>query len=153
MNIKVRRAVFDDNIQIGELVASFRNEQNISYSKDTATETAKNMLKAYSDNKSNMVFVAEADDKILGYITVHWIYSVMIPGIEGYVTQLVISDKARGNGLGKKLMNIVERKADEKGAYRLILNCFKESECYKKDFYKKMSFSERLTHSNFVKVF
>ncbi|MCP4178397.1 MAG: GNAT family N-acetyltransferase [bacterium] len=38
----------------------------------------------------------------------------MRPGVEGYITQLVISDEARGNGLGRKLMNVVEEKHTKK---------------------------------------
>ncbi|MCP4178398.1 MAG: hypothetical protein GY756_11580 [bacterium] len=58
MNIRIRKAIIDDKIQISDLVTSFRNEQNISFSYNEAIETAHNMIETCSGNENNVTFVA-----------------------------------------------------------------------------------------------
>ncbi len=56
----------------------------------------------------------------------------------------------RGKSTGQKLINELSSIADSKGAVRLMLNNEKNSESYKRSFYKKQDFTEWENFANFV---
>lgn len=99
----------------------------------------------------SVYFAQDRQKKIIGYIVAHWIPFPFIMGHEGYVSNLIVLKTCRGEGIGTKLMTAAEKEAKKRGCCRLILNNPRKSESYKRSFYKKHGFTERVNFANFVK--
>ena len=100
---------------------------------------------------SHSVLVAEgAKGVVLGYVAIHWLPYLMLPGPEGYVSELFVAESARGAGLGSKLLEAMKDMAIGRGCSRLMLVNRKTRESYKRGFYRKLSWEERQEFANFV---
>jgi ribosomal protein S18 acetylase RimI-like enzyme len=114
-------------------------------------EGVRSLLRAYVDSSEREALVVESDDRIAGYIAVHWIPFPLMGGVEGYISDLVIAIGARGKGLGSALLNEAESHARSRGCRRLMLNNRVDSEGYKRGFYAKQGFRQREEFAGFVK--
>lgn len=94
-------------------------------------------LRSCQKASSDSVFVAEKGDKVVGYISVHWIFFVILPGPEGYISELFVSEKERGQGIGSLLIKEVKKQAEKKGCARLMLIKIVIVCLMKKDFIRK----------------
>ena len=102
---------------------------------------------------SHSVYVAEADDeKIVGYISAHWIPYFFMRGSESYVSELFIIASARGRGIGRRLLDIVEAEARRRGCARLSLINLRSRESYERQFYVKAGWQERTGAANFLRT-
>ena len=146
-----------DNINIediSELVAfisTYKSEQN-----KQITEVQKNKIKdaffQIINNTTSYGFKCiNESNKIVGYIIMHIINFPMLCGKELYISDLFVDNKERGKGVGKKLLSFAENIAVKNACERLMLNNPKEYESYKRSFYKKLGFVERIEFANFVK--
>jgi catechol 2,3-dioxygenase-like lactoylglutathione lyase family enzyme/GNAT superfamily N-acetyltransferase len=100
----------------------------------------------------HQLLVSVAEGRIAGYIAVHWIPLPLLSGSEGYVSDLYLGQACRGGGLGKQLMDAVERLAVQRGCLRLMLNNRLTSRSYLREFYPKLGFRRRDEFANFVKT-
>jgi glyoxylase I family protein len=98
------------------------------------------------------LLVAAEDAQVVGYLAVHWIPLSMYAGSEAYVSDLYLSPRRRGAGLGKQLIAAVERLATARGCLRLMLNNRVTSQSYLRQFYPKLGFQRRDEYANFVKT-
>lgn len=96
------------------------------------------------------IFVAEKGHEIVGYIAIHWLFYAILPGPEGYISELFVSEKERGRGIGSLLIEEVIKQAKRKGCYRLMLANNRNRLSYEKGFYKKNGFLEREHIANFI---
>ena len=100
---------------------------------------------------SHLVLVAQtAQDEIAGYCAVHWLPYFILPGPEGYVSELFISDNFRGQGIGGALLDVVKEHARERGCSRLMLLNMRKRESYQRSFYAKQGWEERPDAANFI---
>ena len=99
------------------------------------------------------VFVAEKVDQIVGYIAIHWLFYAFLPGPEGYISELFVSEKERGSGIGSLLIEEAKNQAKGKGCSRLMLANNRNRISYEKGFYKKNGFIEREHIANFILPF
>ena len=97
------------------------------------------------------VYIAQNGDFCLGYAVVHWLPLPIISGHEGYVSDLLVGESHRGQGIGTELMRAVEREARDRECCRLMLNNPHRSEAYKRGFYYKLGYRERTDYANYVK--
>lgn len=103
-----------------------------------------------ADN-SHSVYVAESSTgEIAGYVTVHWLPYLFMPGPEGYISELFIREPARGQGLGTQLLETVEKEAEARGCTRLALINIRSRESYQRGFYARRGWSERPDAAHFV---
>jgi len=101
--------------------------------------------------QSHSVYVAEAvDGDLCAYAAVHWLPYLMLPGPEGYVSELIVDEPWRGRGLGARLLEAVQAEARERGCSRLGLLNMRNRESYKRRFYEKLGWTERTHAANFV---
>src|SRR5690606_24692779 len=57
-------------------------------------------------------YVAEvASGDVVGYALVHWLPSLFLPSAEGYLSELFVEETYRGNGIGRRLMDVVVSEA------------------------------------------
>jgi GNAT superfamily N-acetyltransferase len=101
------------------------------------------------DSHSVYVGVDEAGE-VQGYVSVHRLSYLFLPGPEGYISELFLRPSARGKGLGASLLEAVKTEAQKRGVYRLSLLNNKTRESYERGFYQKHGWEERPVMANFV---
>ena len=100
---------------------------------------------------SHQVLVAEDETgRVVGYVAAHWLPYLILGGPEGYVSELFIHSAARGQGLGKRLLDVVIEEARERGCSRLQLVNFRTRESYRRGFYTQAGWEERPEAASFV---
>jgi GNAT superfamily N-acetyltransferase len=65
--------------------------------------------------------VAESKGEVVGLIIVHLEHGLEYDAVDGRIMGLVVDDRWRGRGLGKHLMQHMERWCQERGAGRVLL--------------------------------
>ncbi len=100
---------------------------------------------------SHSTFVAETEDgKVVGYSSVHYLPYFFLLGPEGYVSELFISAKVRGQGIGTALLEQIITQARRRGCARLSLINSRTRESYKRKFYEQHGWKERTEVAAFV---
>lgn len=80
---------------------------------------------------NGLSFIYEKKGEVLGFACAHDV------GFRGYLSELIVSPKMQGKGIGRKLLRMVESKLQERGCKVLISDVWKNSEM----FYKKLGWS------------
>ncbi len=70
-------------------------------------------------NPDSCLLVAEADGKVVGFISLHYIPQIALAGEFCRISYLCVSDQCRGSGIGQKLLDEAERLAAERGCDRM----------------------------------
>jgi len=105
--MKIRKAVLDDAAAIAALTTE------LGYVADTPAVTDR--LRRLSDRVDDVVFVAEEDGVIAGWIQAHTCV-VLESGFRMEIVGLIVSDRFRRRGVGKLLVREVESWGREVGA-------------------------------------
>jgi GNAT superfamily N-acetyltransferase len=101
-------------------------------------------------DKSHTVFVADEGGCVEGYASVHWIPFLFLTGPDGYISELVVSDPNRNQGIGTQLLEKIKEDAVKRGCSRLSLVNNRRRESYQRGFYQKHGWTERTEMANFV---
>lgn len=152
MNIHIRRANTTDGPAISDMLRALGWFPHINAESPQATQQRVHRhLASCTSNQSHLVLVAQTgSSEIVGYCAVHWLPYLLLPGLEGYVSELFIQEKFRGQGIGKKLLNRVKEQAFQRGCSRLMLLNMRNRESYGRQFYTKQGWVERPQAANFV---
>ena len=101
---------------------------------------------------SSTILISLTDEgEVSGYGSVHWMPNFVLPGMEGYVSELFIAEKYRGQGIGDSILGEIEKKAATNGCYRLSLLNLRNRESYQRGFYVKRNWEERINAANMIK--
>jgi GNAT superfamily N-acetyltransferase len=152
MDIQVRKAEAQDTPAIAELLRSlgFFAHINAETLQTTQERVARHLAMCDADD-SHSVFVAQNPaGEILGYGAVHWLPYLILAGPEGYVSELFVHESHRGQGIGSKLLEVMEAEARRRGCSRLMLINLRKRESYQRRFYHKQGWEEREGVANFV---
>jgi GNAT superfamily N-acetyltransferase len=103
-----------------------------------------------ADGSHSIYVAASSVDHIVGYSSVHWLPYLFMRGPEGYISELFVRSNARGQGVGKELLQAVEVEARARGCPRLSLINLRDRESYRRKFYVKAGWEERTVAANFV---
>ena len=149
----VERATVDDVVEIANIIAEYRGEGKPSNELAALRIAATQQLHTcIEDSSHRRILVArDGDNDVAGYLAIHWIPFPALPGFEGYISDLIVAAKTRGQGFGQRLLQAAENEAKAKGACRLMLNNRQSAVSYERQFYSKSGFTERVGFSNFVK--
>lgn len=99
------------------------------------TEIQENVLYEWMTNNYN--FVAVEEQEIIGTITLHLQRKLIRNGgIAGFIEDVAVKEKFRGNKIGFLLVQKALEKARDLGCYKVILSCFDE----RVNFYEKSGF-------------
>ena len=115
---------------------------------------ARHLAQALS-GESHQVFVAAEEGgagRILGYVAVHYLPYLILTGPEGFVSELFVCEDARGQGVGRALLERVTEEARARGCRRLSLLNMADRESYARGFYQKRGWEERDDARNFVRT-
>jgi len=150
--ITVRYAKHEDVPVIADIIHKLDWFTFLENESPTATEQRVLLhLELCDADDSHTVLVAEDEEgKVAGYVSVHWLPYLMLPGPEGYISELFVREDARSKGIGKALMDDVKEFALAKGCSRLMLLNNRERVSYEKDFYTRLGFEERPQMANLV---
>ena len=88
------------------------------------------------------LLVAECDGVVVGLASISRRPQLRLGGDLITIDELVISDRFRGSGIGKAILERVKSMCVELGARRLELETTRTRESYKRRFYVKNGFSE-----------
>ena len=117
---------------------------------ETLIQQVRARLEQCLADDSHLVLVAEdANHKITGYASVHWLPYLFMSG-EGYVSELFVSEAVRGRGIGRELLAVIEKAARSRGCQRLCLTNLRDRESYQRQFYNKAGWRERSEAANFI---
>jgi N-acetylglutamate synthase-like GNAT family acetyltransferase len=88
------------------------------------------------------VFVAERDTKVVGLLTISWRPQVRLAGLVVSIDELVVTEGARGLGIGARLLDVAKSEATRLGARRTELHTQRTRVSYTRGFYAKHGFVE-----------
>ena len=111
--------------------------------RDSLVARVAGYLERRDADECRTVLVAEgAGGEVLGYVAVHWMPN-LITGLDGYVSELFVRTRSRGDGVGSRLLGEVRAEGERRGAGRLLLVNLRERESYLRGFYAKQGWEER----------
>ena len=97
------------------------------------------IFKQIKNNKIHHIFVYELEDKIVGMATLFVEQKFIHSGkCVGHIEDVVVSEKYRGMGIGKLLVEKCVQLAKENNCYKVILDCDDKNV----PFYSKLGFSK-----------
>lgn len=135
---------------ISEILENHLTEHEILIDQDYKRQITE-QLHILCKSSGSITLVATINNRAIGYINGHLCSFPLIGGVECYITELFIHPDFRGQKIGKKLLDEIERQAKSLGCKRIMLNNAKTSEAYETSFYKKNLLEERTAMANFVK--
>lgn len=152
MNFTIRPAKFVDCPALAELLREVGWFEFIKSKTPTeaAEHVAAHLAECLADESHSVYVGVDEAGAVLGYVSVHWLAYLFMPGLEGYVSELFLRPSARGQGLGAALLETVKSEGQARGAYRLSLLNNRTRESYERGFYQKQGWEERPVMSNFI---
>jgi GNAT superfamily N-acetyltransferase len=152
MNIQIREAESADAPDIADLLRSLGLFAHLEgEAREVTQERVRCHLGLCAADDSHLVLVAQLPSgEIVGYCAVHWLPYLILPGPEGYVSELFIMEQFRAQGLGSRLLEAVKSEAQKRGCSRLMLLNMRKRESYQRQFYAKHGWEERPDAANFI---
>ena len=153
ITVEIRRAVLDDAPALAAILRELGWFASLNAETPEETETRmRRYLTDVSAAPGTDVFVAQGPDgDVVGVTAVNWYPSVQFV-CEGYVLQLYLRASARGQGIGRQLLDAVKREAGERHCGRLMLYISHRRDAYQRGFYTKAGWQERRDASLFFLV-
>lgn len=91
---------------------------------------------------THTMLVAEGEQGVAGYISVHWFPNLALQGYDGYISELFVHPAQSGRGIGSALLDAIEADARQRGCTRLLLMNRRIRESYQRGFYTKRGWHE-----------
>lgn len=110
--MKIRLAHGSDAAAVNELLCQ------LDYSQDGTAATA-SRIQTWEDDLSSAAYVAEADGEVVGVVAVHISPFFERTGCWGRIVALVVSEHARGQGIGGQLVRAAESFGVSRGCVRM----------------------------------
>lgn len=144
MDITIRKCILADCEQIVLL-----NKNEMGY--DFPFDITKRRLEKVLDDKNHKINVAVIDNKVVGYVHANNYDLLYAPHLKNILGIAVSSDYKR-MGIGKLLLNSIEKWADETGAtgVRLVSGATRLGA---HEFYRACGYSKEKKQINFKKFF
>ncbi len=117
---------------------------------ETTQAIASNLERIATSDCSAAYLAEKSQGEIVGYGAVHWTPFLFLPGGEAYVTELFILPSASGKKIGSAILETMVAEATRRGCSRVSLLNNRDSEAYRRSFYKKHGWIERDQMANFI---
>jgi PhnO protein len=99
-------------------------------------------LEAVLADPAQQLLVAEVEGQVVGFMSLDVKPQVRLVGLVVTIDELVVAARARGLGIGKKLVDFAKAEAIRTGARRLELHTARKRPSYERGFYVKNGFTE-----------
>lgn len=133
MLINIRSAKIEDSIQLLPLMEQMGYPQTL--------ETMKDRLNAYLNIPYHYAFVADCGSKIVGILTMGCVEAFVYSGRGFRITTMVVDEKYRGQGIGRKLMDHAEIFAKAHGGTLIDLTSgLRRAKDGSHEFYKSLGY-------------
>jgi GNAT superfamily N-acetyltransferase len=154
MSTLIRKATVDDAFKLAALLKEIGwfDAFNTAEIDELAKRVRERLQQCLADGSHSTFVAEERAGEIMGYGSVHWLPYLFMSGPEGYVSELFVSALARGLGIGRELLRVVESEARARGCQRLSLTNLRNRDSYKRQFYLKAGWQERSEAANFIRV-
>ena len=138
MDISITKATEKDIPTILELLYELERPMPID---EKEIKMFKKKIKSYFIDSQKSIFVAKHDSKIVGLVSVIFLQRLNRARLEMYIPELIVTEKLRYSGIGKKLMFHCMEIAKKNDCYRIRLESGnKRTESHK--FYKNLGFEQ-----------
>jgi ribosomal protein S18 acetylase RimI-like enzyme len=114
--INIRRAREADLVHVVKMSAGVREIENYN-----GQRMDRHDFLQFVRSRTALMFVAENDGKVVGYITVYK------AGNYFYLPYAVVDRRWRGRGVGSELLKYVERLAEKSGAAYILMSVYKDN--------------------------
>jgi len=141
MMCNIRKALISDSVALNEL------SEQLGY--PTTVEEVEDRVKYLLNKKDHQIFVAEYNDKIIGFISFER-YDILYYPSGLNITGLVVDKNYRNKGIGKLLLKIAEKYAIENSLIFLRANSGSQR-LDAHQFYRKNGFSNEKDQKRFIK--
>jgi GNAT superfamily N-acetyltransferase len=152
LDVQIRRATVLDAAEIALLLRDIGYFSHINSEAPQATEerVARHLGMCAADDSHSIYVAEDGQGSVLGYGAVHWLPYLILPGPEGYISELFVRGSARGQGIGGRLLQTIQSEAQKLGCARLMLLNRRSRESYQRQFYLKHGWEERSEMADFV---
>lgn len=113
--------------------------------------TLRQRLSGLIDEDQALLFVAELNERVVGYIHGQIVTYLLFAGREMLITELFVCEEARGLGVGKALMALIEAEAIRAKCFRISVTNGRERESYRRGFYPGLGYEEKTLTALFNK--
>jgi len=119
--VKIRKATLEDETQVFDLLRQLMTSASEDHpvNQQNGYDTFRRML---DDDDAGTVFVAEEDGVMLGLVTLSYPLAIRCGGPYSSIEEFIVTEQARGKGVGGALLEAVVTKATEKGCYELLVS-------------------------------
>ena len=118
--VNIREATINDQAEVFDLLRQLMTSANEEspINQPSAAETFRQVI----EEEKGTVLLAEEDGRILGLVTLSYPVAIRCGGIYSCIEEFIVTEQARGKGVGSKLLEAAIDKATEKGSYELQVN-------------------------------
>lgn len=113
--------------------------------------TLRSRLTTLTEEENALLLVAELGGEVVGYVHGEIVTYLLFAGREMLVSELFVTEAARGRGVGTALMAAIEAEAVKRRCFRISVLNSRERESYKRGFYPGLGYEERVHTANFTK--
>ena len=134
----IRESTLDDISSILNLLYDLDRPRPLD---DDEVKIFKNKISDYFLDSQKNIVVAEQDKEIVGVVSIIYLQRLNRVKTEMYIPELIVTEKLRYSGIGKKLIQYCIELAKKKNCYRIRLESGNQrTESHK--FYKSVGFEQ-----------
>ncbi len=120
--IKVRQATIEDEARVFDLLGQFSSSETPGESSTRRQKGAPTFREIVQNNEKGTVLVAEQDGDAVGVLTLSYPTAIRCAGIYTCIEELIVSERARGKGVGGQLLEAAIAEATAKGCAEIQVN-------------------------------
>jgi GNAT superfamily N-acetyltransferase len=117
--MNVRQATVEDEAQILALFGQFSSNQGPDAWVQSAAPTLREVVQ---NEELGTVLVAEEDGNLFGVITLSYPVAIRCAGIYSLIEEFIVSEGARGKGVGGQLLKAAVKEATRRNCYEIQVN-------------------------------
>jgi len=118
--VTIREATISDQAEVFDLLRQLMTPATAE-SPVNQPGTVETFLKVVEEEQGT-ILLADEDGKILGMVTLSYPVAIRCGGFYSCIEEFIVTEQARGKGVGGKLLEAAIKKAAEKGSHELQVN-------------------------------
>jgi len=120
--VNIRKANLKDEANVFNLMEQFPSRQLPGAKPYTLPENIRIFREIIKDGTKGTVFIAEEDSTPLGIVTLSYPVAIRCGGKYTCIEEFIVSEKARGKGVGTQLLQAAIKEAKKNDCYEMQVN-------------------------------